>query len=101
MQRSTLGPRLCRVQQRAKKSRYQSEVFVCVSTHCRDAVDRLLMSDVMEDCSHLEESKNKAIKSCPLDLKVSLMHNQPLFYGIIEFLGVLSRLAASVAILNI
>ena len=29
-QRSTLGARLCRVKQRAKKSNYQSEVFLCV-----------------------------------------------------------------------
>ena len=38
-QRSILGARL----QRAKKSRYQSEVFVCVSTYPTDAVDRLLI----------------------------------------------------------
>ncbi len=31
MQRSILGARLCRVHQRAKKSHYQSKVFVCVS----------------------------------------------------------------------
>ena len=35
--------RLCRVQQRAKKSYYQSRVFVCVSSNRMDAVDRLLI----------------------------------------------------------
>ena len=42
-QQTILGARLCRVQQRAKKSRYQSEVFVCESTYRADAVDRLLI----------------------------------------------------------
>ncbi len=36
-------PRLCRVQQRAKKSDYQSAEFVCVSNCRADAVDRLLI----------------------------------------------------------
>ncbi len=44
-QRSILGARLCRVQQRAKKSHYQSEVFVCVSSNRADAVDRLLIGN--------------------------------------------------------
>ncbi len=35
-----------RVQQRAKKSPYQSRVFVCVSSNRADAVDRLLMTNV-------------------------------------------------------
>ncbi len=35
--------RLCRVQQRAKKSNYQSMEFVCVSNSRADAVDRLLI----------------------------------------------------------
>ncbi len=43
VQRSILGARLCRVQQRAKKSHYQSYVFVCVSSNRVDAVDRLLI----------------------------------------------------------
>ena len=38
-----LGARLCRVQQRAKRSHYQSEVFVCVSHNRVYAVDRLLI----------------------------------------------------------
>ncbi len=43
-QRSILGARLCRVQQRAKKSHYQSVVFVRVSSNRAEAVERLLMS---------------------------------------------------------
>ena len=43
-QRSILGARLCRVQQRARKSNYQSKVFVCVSSNRADAVDRLLIA---------------------------------------------------------
>ncbi len=38
-----LGAQLCRVRQRAKKSHYQSKVFVCVSNSRADAVDRLLI----------------------------------------------------------
>ena len=38
-----LGARLCRVRQRAKRSTYQSKVFVCVSNSRADAVDRLLI----------------------------------------------------------
>ncbi len=34
-QRSILGARLCRVQQRAKRSHYQSKVIVCVSVISR------------------------------------------------------------------
>ncbi len=41
-QRSILGARLCQVQQRAKKSLYQCEVFVCVSNNWADAIDQLL-----------------------------------------------------------
>ncbi len=37
--------RPCRVQQRAKKSHYQSKVFVCVSNVC---ADRLLISSKIE-----------------------------------------------------
>ena len=40
---SILGARLCRVQQRAKKSHYQSKVFVCVLNNRADGVDRLLI----------------------------------------------------------
>ncbi len=40
-----LGALLCRVRQRAKKSHYQSKVFVCVSNSRADAVDRLLISN--------------------------------------------------------
>ena len=36
-----LGARLCRVQQRATRSHYQSKIFVCASTNCADAVDQL------------------------------------------------------------
>ena len=43
MQRSILGARLCQVQQRAKKSHYQSKMLVCVSTNRADAVDGLLL----------------------------------------------------------
>ena len=43
VQRSIIGAGLCRVQQRAKKSHYQSKVFVCVSSNRVDAVDRLLI----------------------------------------------------------
>ena len=39
VQRSILGARLCRVQQRAKKSHYQSKVFVCRVY----VIDRLLI----------------------------------------------------------
>ncbi len=41
-----LGARLCRVQQRTKKSNYmyQSRVFVCLSNNHADAVDRLLIA---------------------------------------------------------
>ncbi len=39
----TVWPRLCRVQQRAKRSHYQSEVVVCVSNNRADAVDRVLI----------------------------------------------------------
>ncbi len=35
--------RLCRVQQRAKKSHYQSKVFVCVRNNHVDAVNGLLI----------------------------------------------------------
>ncbi len=42
-QRSILGARLCRVQQRAKNSHNQSEEFVCVSNNRADAVDRPLI----------------------------------------------------------
>ena len=45
-QRSILGARLCRVKQGAKESRYQSQVFVCVSTNRADVVDRLLIFNV-------------------------------------------------------
>ncbi len=38
-----LGTRLCRVRQRAKKSHYQSKVFVCVSNSRADEVDRFLI----------------------------------------------------------
>ncbi len=44
-----LGARLCRVQRRAKKSHYQSRVFVCVSNNCTDAGDRLLIACIPED----------------------------------------------------
>ncbi len=37
-----------RVQQRAKKSHYQSRVFVCVSNNRADVVDRLL---IIHPCS--------------------------------------------------
>ena len=43
VQRSIFGARLCRVQQRAKKTHYQSEVFVCVSSNHADVVDWLLI----------------------------------------------------------
>ncbi len=46
---SILGDRLCRVQQRAKKSHYQSTVFVCVSSNRADAVD-LLLFDIVSVC---------------------------------------------------
>ncbi len=62
-QRSILGAQLCRVQQRriithkfetkrkrAEKIHYQSEVFVCVSTNCADAVDRLLILSFVLEC---------------------------------------------------
>ena len=42
-QRSILGARLCRVQQRPKESHYQSNVFVCVSSNRADEVDWLLI----------------------------------------------------------
>ena len=42
-QRSILGARLCRVQQRAKKGNHQSMEFVCVSNSHADAFDRLLI----------------------------------------------------------
>ncbi len=45
VQRSILGARLCRVQQRAKKSDYQTTVFVCVLNNCMDAVDQLLIKN--------------------------------------------------------
>ncbi len=41
-----LGAWLCRVQQRAKKSHHQSEVFVCVLNNRTDAADRLLISSI-------------------------------------------------------
>ncbi len=63
-----LGAWLCRVQQRqiitlksetkikrAEKSHYQSEVFVCLSTNCADAVDRLSM--LMFKLMHRKESR--------------------------------------------
>ncbi len=43
VRQSILGARLCRVQQRAKKSDYQSAEFVCVSNCRADAADRLLI----------------------------------------------------------
>ncbi len=43
-QRSILGARLCHVQHRAKKTHYQSKVFVCVSNNHADVVDRLLIN---------------------------------------------------------
>ncbi len=46
LSRLILGARLCRVRQRAKKSHYQSKVFVCVSNSRADAVDRLLIEHV-------------------------------------------------------
>ncbi len=42
-QGSILGARLCQVQQRAKKSHYQSKGFICVCNNRSDAVDRLLI----------------------------------------------------------
>ena len=41
--------RLCRVQQRAKKSHYQSKVFVCVSSNLADVVDWLLIMILYDD----------------------------------------------------
>ncbi len=41
--KSILGAQLYRVQQRAKKTHYQSRVFVCVSNYLADAVDLLLI----------------------------------------------------------
>ncbi len=32
----------------AKRSHYQSKMFVCVSTYCADAVDRLLFVKIVE-----------------------------------------------------
>ncbi len=43
-QQSILHSQLCQVQHRAKKSHYQSMVFVCVSNNRADVVDRLLIS---------------------------------------------------------
>ena len=40
---SVLGSQLCWVQQRAKKSNYQSKVFVCASNNHAGAVNRLLI----------------------------------------------------------
>ena len=48
--RGSVRPSVC-LQQRAKKSRYQSEVFVCVSTYRVDAVDRLL---ILQKCPVFE-----------------------------------------------
>ena len=45
--------RLFRVQQRAKKSHYQSRVFVCVSSDRADAVDRLLIIINFADCTYI------------------------------------------------
>ena len=42
---SALTAWLCRVQQRAKKSYYQSMMFVCVSSSLADAVNRLLINN--------------------------------------------------------
>ncbi len=44
MHQSILGARLCKVQQRANKSHYQSKVFVYVSNNHADAVDQLLIN---------------------------------------------------------
>ena len=55
-QRSILGARLCRVQQRAKKSHYQSRVFVSVSNNRADAVDRLLIHHTVSPGTCLKES---------------------------------------------
>ncbi len=41
--RLSVQPLTAEVQQRAKKSHYQSEVFVCVLNSRADAVDRLLI----------------------------------------------------------
>ena len=51
--RSILGARLCRVQQRAKKSHYQSRMFVCVSNDRADAVDRVLIIVYGSKCTRL------------------------------------------------
>ncbi len=45
--RLSVSARLCRVRQRAKKSHYQSEEFVCVPNSRADAVDRLLILGVL------------------------------------------------------
>ncbi len=46
-------PRLCLVRQRAKKSHYQFEVFVCVSNSRADAVDRLLIAGIFINLTQL------------------------------------------------
>ncbi len=60
-QRSILGAWLCRTQQRAKKSYYQSKMFVCVSTNRADAVDRLLIQCLLLVLIHGASSNTAGI----------------------------------------
>ena len=67
-QPSILGARLCRMQQRAKKGHYQSQVFVCVSSYRADAVDRLLIWNVQGPWVGLlicKMKKGERNKHCP------------------------------------
>ena len=64
----TVGARLCRVHKRAEKSHYQSEVFVCVSNNCAEAVDQLLIICMCFCCG----SHGIALSlSCNLDIMYS------------------------------
>ncbi len=59
----------------AKKSHYQSKVFVCVSNSCVDAVDRLLMFDSTSAASYVFTLHNSFSKFTLRPVKTDFMFN--------------------------
>ncbi len=76
-----LGARLCRVQQGAKKSHYQSKMFVCVSNNRADTVDRLLIYKInvkgfereKNYLSHCHDQSSKIFSHTKFDRKLLLI----------------------------
>ena len=53
------------MQQRSKKSHYQSKVFVCVLNNRGDVVDRLLILNGMDNYISIDPFKNLGINHIP------------------------------------